>query len=551
MRVYVESKDDVPPGHEPRFHQGAIYFEVERELAASVFSPDAGRRLEKIYIDSPDEAPPGANVQVGPRGGMYYESAAGGGGNTVPGTGGPENIPDLKERVPIDPNPDAETDEISNISDYLRGEVGVDTLRRTEFNLPGGSQSAAYDFPVDEDARSSTLWAGIDGEVKESILRFPPSPHSPESFQDAKDRVMSANPPVGVAIYYGWAEWHVVPQSTKGLTVDEWLPFVERLFGSGKEMSRTLKKVYIDSPDEAPPGANVQVGPRGGMYYESAAGSGGEPTATGTVPQEPPPTEDRLESLWPEGENEFDGRAHIERFVDEATPTDISIPVGDRERVIETAKELVRIEENNGILDGLNLFTTALLEMGSDAKNHTDADGLYNAANKRLWVSMSPSDLERRRRSVQNGWLAVEDPRATLWHELGHHTHHRDLDEMNEGLNPFSSDYFSLEEVWVHEALIRDGFDAEWVHENVRAVAVFGTVGIDGIDVVSLRDANTKLMNEVEEKVSRYASTSPHEFVAEVFSMLMAGERVDEDMLELYDKLGGTRPPPEVVADGG
>ena len=59
---------------------------------------------------------------------------------------------------------------------------------------------------------------------------------------------------------------------------------------------------------------------------------------------------------------------------------------------------------------------------------------------------------------------------------------------------------------------------------------------------VDLENKFAELFNKSQNtasKVSKYALTSPTEFVAECYAKMVDGIKLDSDVMELYQKLGG------------
>jgi hypothetical protein len=94
---------------------------------------------------------------------------------------------------------------------------------------------------------------------------------------------------------------------------------------------------------------------------------------------------------------------------------------------------------------------------------------------------------------AESGFLVSDDPRAIVYHEIGHALHRR-----------------------------RYRFGWRWWSESSKA----------------LGDRNLS----IAERVSRYAMEDTGEFIAEVFAGLLCGKTFDEEVLRLYRDLKGPEP---------
>lgn len=161
----------------------------------------------RIYIPEPDHAPEGVQVEEGPRGGFYYE-------------------------VVDDPDDAWYSDEHQNaMSDYR--EYAEDFYEYAQDGAP-------------DDRTEQEIYQDVRREVRQ---------HVRDNIQDDLD------------IDPDDEEWEGFVEDT----VDEVLPnevFQGLRRSSGMAQDKQKRRVYIQDPSEAPEDANVQEGPRGGLYYE-------------------------------------------------------------------------------------------------------------------------------------------------------------------------------------------------------------------------------------------------------------------------------------------
>lgn len=289
--------------------------------------------------------------------------------------------------------------------------------------------------------------------------------------------------------------------------------------------------ISISSPSDAPPGAAVVEGPRGGLYYLPGA-SGASTVAPDSGPDGPSgdaAAEARraaVEELWPADGNAASGRAAISDHVaDELGMRDVQFTSDTRERIVETATEMLRLQEADPeFFTGLNIFTDSKLVFGGSGSAGSEATGLYNDDRKALYITMSEDYPEKRRDAYEKGFLTTPDPRGTLWHELGHHRHTMNVQANRQ---PYTQPR-TVHDRYVDFALIEfEGFDREYIEGGGEA------------GEVSERDATVKLQRHIREDVSKYAATSGNELVAEVHAGLIAGEEYSETTMRLYEALQG------------
>ena len=121
------------------------------------------------------------------------------------------------------------------------------------------------------------------------------------------------------------------------------------------------------------------------------------------------------------------------------------------------------------------------------------AGASYTLSSRTLYLNPDGLDAESKQEDFDEGWIATESVEGSMFHELAHAKHYSDAQ------------------------------------------------GGDGPGLSELRDA--ELTDEqkatLEDEVSWYASTSPMEAVAEVSSGLYEGREFSDEVMEMYEELGG------------
>lgn len=121
------------------------------------------------------------------------------------------------------------------------------------------------------------------------------------------------------------------------------------------------------------------------------------------------------------------------------------------------------------------------------------AGASYTLSSRTLYLNPDGLDAESKQEDFEEGWIATESVAGSMFHELAHAKHYSDAQ------------------------------------------------GGDGPGLSELRDAelNDEQKATLEDEVSWYASTSPMEAVAEVSSGLYEGREFSDEVMELYEELGG------------
>ena len=121
------------------------------------------------------------------------------------------------------------------------------------------------------------------------------------------------------------------------------------------------------------------------------------------------------------------------------------------------------------------------------------AGAAYNLSSRKLYLNPDGLDAESKKKDFEEGFIATETVEGSMFHELAHAKH------------------FS-------ESLSGDG---------------------PSMDELQNADLSEEQKAVAEEEVSWYASTSPTELVAEVSSGLYEGREFSDEVMEMYDQLGG------------
>lgn len=145
----------------------------------------------------------------------------------------------------------------------------------------------------------------------------------------------------------------------------------------------------------------------------------------------------------------------------------------------------------------------------------TSADALMGVQINAQEAQMASKNLLSANAEMQakKGFWASSSPNVTMIHETGHVLHHQVMWQEFEG--------FQIQTQGWERA-------AKWFASE-------GVEGFGGLGGLSDREA----MMNIARKVSRYATTTPLEFVAETFSGLVRGIKYDADVMRLYRSLRG------------
>jgi hypothetical protein len=186
-----------------------------------------------------------------------------------------------------------------------------------------------------------------------------------------------------------------------------------------------------------------------------------------------------------------------QRVADEVgLPDNVSVNLGDldEEQADAVIEGLQTVDESLGIeeADMFSLTTTPPDDVGNAA------GAAFHSGNRTLYVNPDASRGEARRAEFEQGFLSTPDQQGSIMHEMIHSKH---------SSAALSNDGPSLDE------LREDNFDSD-----------------------------KKSM--IRDEVSDYAATNGFEFVAEVGAGVLSGQEYSDEVMQLYDDLGG----PEVGA---
>jgi hypothetical protein len=196
------------------------------------------------------------------------------------------------------------------------------------------------------------------------------------------------------------------------------------------------------------------------------------------------------DSIRDDAETETD--ATSERIADEVgLPDNVSVNLSelDEERANSVIEGLQRVDEALEIEEG-DIFS--LTTRPPDDVNGVAA-AAFHTGNRTFYVNPDASTGEDRRADYEAGFLSTPTQQGNIMHEMIHSKHSRAA---------LSDDNLSLDE------LREDNFS---------------------------QDQKQTIRNEV----SDYAATNGMEFVAEVGAGVLSGEEYSDEVMELYNNLGG------------
>jgi hypothetical protein len=245
--------------------------------------------------------------------------------------------------------------------------------------------------------------------------------------------------------------------------------------------------VAIDDRSEAPEGAQIVEGDRGGLYYVPAGEDAGEDDFE--VSDEGQESISRIEKIAQEEGGElgtFEQRSDIAEIVQEYTGVETSFR-GDLEESAEMSKHLIRMEDA-GQLDRLSSFAYSLTDMPSKS-----ASGHYNKQTRQVSINPDVIESEQLEEWEEVNHIGGSSMEWVVTHEVGHHNH------------------------------------VESIRER---------------DDMELKDLTKRDLTEDEEamiqdELSDYAASQPLELVAEMYAGKAQGREFSEGMESLYDEFGG------------
>ena len=238
--------------------------------------------------------------------------------------------------------------------------------------------------------------------------------------------------------------------------------------------------VSIDDPSEAPEGAQIVEGDRGGLYYVPSGG-GGEDTV-----QDPQQTEQEVTEIIENEDNEA-----LENYIAEQTDVeDVDLPLMEmsEDDKVQLSATLAHAGEV-GMTENIDEINT---------ETPGDAYGVFNFNTKELGFSFDLSS-DTFQEDYDEDYAVGDDLEYLALHEMAHSQHEMQLSE--EEYNEVADNTLAVN---------REG---EWV-------------GMERADAV-------------EDNVSTYAVKNGAELVAEMFAGLAMGEEYSDDMMEIYEEYDG------------
>lgn len=308
------------------------------------------------------------------------------------------------------------------------------------------------------------------------------------------------------------------------------------------------ERVYVDSPSEAPEDVEVHEGDEGGYYYYPSGseedGESGDSSDSGGSESDGTTSSSDLEEgdtvvfggqevevfeVWDDGainlwtsdgltiiqvdDGEFDTPYKLtdedgneiqpsEPESDYEPPEDLSDHETEVSSAFETddvnlegvdqdaaADVLTEAAESDDVPD-VRAVSTDIDELQAEIEDDVDAVASWNFVSRELYLNPDTFNDETAQRGHEQGWLVAESAEDMLWHEIG------------------------------HAVVYANNSPAEVLNQEFDA------------------DEAELVFNEV----SKMAATSPHEFAAEVYSGLMSGEDYSDEVMDLFDGVGGVRP---------
>jgi ssRNA-specific RNase YbeY (16S rRNA maturation enzyme) len=256
----------------------------------------------------------------------------------------------------------------------------------------------------------------------------------------------------------------------------------------GVELSggRTLAKVpdnavSISERSEAPDGASVITGPRGGLHYIPAgdddSDAGGDSKARQRV-------QDIAESGAPEDEK----KAELESVVSDTTGVEsVNFDNFDEQQATDTSDALVALGDA-GETDGIQEITTDV----SDEMAERDSVANYDPFDQTIRFDSESFTQEKAQEWSDQGYLAGDSIQHLVAHEVGHARHfQKEVEGQSAGMQA----------------------QAQEIPEAAR--------------------------EPFAEQVSVYAVENANEMVAELYAMQVQGEDMTVGMENAYDQFNG------------
>jgi len=255
------------------------------------------------------------------------------------------------------------------------------------------------------------------------------------------------------------------------------------LFSSPRSLAVPDSAVSIDDRSEAPEGAQIVTGDRGGLYYipQGTDSDGGSDTSVDS----PSEIQSTISNI-----NAEDGKEGLENHVAEKTGIDdVRLPLMDEGEGLERLASSLVMAGELDLTRGVES-----IELGSTG----DEFGSYRYNDSTL--NMNFNLTEEQLGQLEGEQTVGNDVEWFIIHELAHSEHGQEVGIMDEQETFFEQGM----------SVSRDG---DWV-------------GRSRVDLI-------------EDEVSEYATTNPGEFVAEVYAGLAMGEEYSDDVLDVYEEFGG------------
>ena len=249
----------------------------------------------------------------------------------------------------------------------------------------------------------------------------------------------------------------------------------------GRTLSVPDNAVSISDRSEAPEGATIIEGDRGGLYYIPAGGDDSDQTGDSEARQ-------RVQDIAESDASEDEKKAELESVVSDTTGVEsVNFDNFDEQQATATSDALVALGEA-GETDGIQEISTDVTEEMSNS----NAMANYDPFDQTIRFDPDSFTEEKAQEWGGNGFLAGDSIRHLVAHEVGHHRHFQNqIDGQSAGMQA----------------------QAQEIPEGARAAFA--------------------------EDVSVYAVENPNEMVAELYAMQVQGEELTTGMENAYEEFGG------------
>ena len=249
----------------------------------------------------------------------------------------------------------------------------------------------------------------------------------------------------------------------------------------GRTLSVPDNAVSISDRSEAPEGATIIEGDRGGLYYIPAGGDDSDQTGDSEARQQ-------VEEIAESDASPDEKKSELESVVSDATGAEsVNLQEFDEEQATATSDALAALGEA-GETDGIQEITTDVTAEMSESKAMANYDPFEET------IRFDPDSFteENAQEWGNNGFLAGDSIQHLVAHEVGHHRHFQnEIDGQSAGMQA----------------------QAQEIPEDAR--------------------------EPFAEQVSVYAVENPNEMVAELYAMQVQGEDMTTGMENAYEEFGG------------